>query len=159
METIHDKLKENFCIPNKPRAFPHSRRSAGGNTFFPERQREIKLAISGGWGWEVALSLPVWLPGGARQGQRPGPHYCQNMQNAFFGKDEVRIRKQCLLCSSLPKTPGPRWRCPLPHANERTLLKIIYSIFNSDYTHQGDLNLITKLEGLKTNPPKSDTVD
>lgn len=39
------------------------------------------------------------------------------------------------------------------------MLKIIYSIFNSDYTRQSDLNLITKLEGLKTNPSKSDTVD
>lgn len=44
-------------------------------------------------------------------------------------------------------------------ANESVMLKIIYSIFNSDYTRQGDLNLITKLEGFKTNPFKSDTVD
>ena len=47
----------------------------------------------------------------------------------------------------------------LPSANESIMLKIIYSIFNSDYTRQGDLNLITKLEGFKTNPFKSDTVD
>lgn len=47
----------------------------------------------------------------------------------------------------------------LPSANESVMLKIIYSIFNSDYTRQGDLNLITKLEGFKTNPFKSDTVD
>lgn len=58
METIHDKLKENFCIPNQPGAFlPHSRLSVGGNTFFLERPRKIKLAAGGGWGWEVALSL------------------------------------------------------------------------------------------------------
>lgn len=24
METIHDKLKENFCIPNKPRLSTHT---------------------------------------------------------------------------------------------------------------------------------------
>lgn len=46
-----------------------------------------------------------------------------------------------------------------PCAKASVMLKIIYSIFNSDYTRQGDLNLITKLEGLKTNPSKSDTVD
>lgn len=47
----------------------------------------------------------------------------------------------------------------LPRANESVMLQIIYSIFNSDYTRRGDLNLITKLGGFKTNPFKSDTVD
>lgn len=38
-------------------------------------------------------------------------------------------------------------------------IETINCIFNSDYTRQGDLNLITKLGDLKINPFKSDTVD
>jgi hypothetical protein len=49
METPHDKLKENFCIPNKPSIFHlHQTPHARGNTLLLERQHRIKLAMGGG---------------------------------------------------------------------------------------------------------------
>ena len=94
----------------------------------------------------VSASLAAW---GLPAGPAARPALLSEYAKCLFGKDEVRNRKQCLLCGTLPTMPGLHWRCPLPCANESILLKIIYSIFNSDYTRQGDLNLITKLEGLK----------
>lgn len=74
-------------------------------------------------------------------------------------KNQVKMPQQRGNCKTFPKPRRTAPKLVLPSANESVMLKIIYSIFNSDYTRQGDLNLITKLEGFKTNPFKSDTVD
>lgn len=159
METIHDKLKGNFCIPNKPRAF-HTQQTEcrrehllrGGTTQNKVGHRR-RVGLRNGF---VSACLAA---SGAHAGRAARRALLSEYAKCLFGKDEVGNRKQCFLCSTLPKMPSPRWGCSFLFANESIMLKIIYSIFNSDYTRQGDLNLITKLEGLKTNPSKSDTVD
>lgn len=159
METIHDKLKENFCIPNKPRAFHPPQTEWGKEHFLHGGTTQNKVGHRCRVGLRNCFVSACLAAAGAHAGRAARQVLLSEYAKCLFGKDEVGNRKQCFLCSTLPKMPSPPWRCPLPCANESIMLKIIYSIFNSDYTRQGDLNLITKLEGLKTNPSKSDTVD
>lgn len=77
----------------------------------------------------------------------------------FWGKMKLEIGNNTSFVAHFLKCPARIGGAPFLALTKSITLKIIYSIFNSDYTRQGDLNLITKLEGLKTNPPKSDTVD
>lgn len=93
--------------------------------------------------------------GGRRGPGAAGPPSPQNPPSSEEGKNA----RQRYNCHVFPKMHRTMPKLVLPSANESVMLKIIYSIFNSDYTRQGDLNLITKLEGFKTNPFKSDTVD
>lgn len=159
METIHDKLKENFCIPNKPSAFHPQPTQWKREHFLRGGTTQNKVAQRRRVGWRHGFVSACLAASGAHARRAPRQALLSDYAKCLFGKDEVGKRKQCFLCSTLPKMPSPGWRCPLLCSNESIMLKIIYSIFNSDYTRQGDLNLITKLEGLKTNPSKSDTVD
>lgn len=140
METIHDKLKENSRV--------HQQRGA------VEAQPQ-NAAVSPGGGEERKAAVPAALRGflGAPGRRAEGAHLKRSGKKNPT-KTYATTPQRCGISYS-----GTMPKLSLPRANESVMLQIIYSIFNSDYTRRGDLNLITKLGGFKTNPFKSDTVD
>lgn len=132
METIHDKLKENSRV--------HQQRGA------VEAQPQNAAVPPGG------------------NAKRPSQQRCADIWALRAGAQNARTSKEAKKYATTPQRCGISYsgtmpKLSLPRANESVMLQIIYSIFNSDYTRRGDLNLITKLGGFKTNPFKSDTVD
>lgn len=159
METSHDKCKENARVRLSLAHHILSRKGCRKEHFLSGGMTQNKVAQLRRLGKGCSFVSACW----AAKGQRPGQSDGQNMPSACLGKKLGRGKNTCfvahfLLCLALPFHALPGWRCP-SSSSEGSTLKIISSIFNSDYTRQGYLNLITKLEGLKTNPPKSDTVD
>lgn len=163
MVTIHDKLKENSCVQNQPGAFLEVQQSGWQNQTLGSRSVERtkvpqQCGARGGGGiwWHQHTEGPseAGVCGVWRRGLPLPP-----AAKPAFLKNQVKMPQQRGNCKIFPKTRRTAPKLVLPSANESVMLKIIYSIFNSDYTRQGDLNLITKLEGFKTNPFKSDTVD
>lgn len=134
METIHDKLKENSRV--------HQQRGA------VEAQPQNAAVSQGG-----------------RNAKRPSQQRCADFWALRADAQKARTSKEAKKkYATTPQRCGISYsgtmpKLSLPRANESVMLQIIYSIFNSDYTRRGDLNLITKLGGFKTNPFKSDTVD
>ena len=84
METIHDKLNENFCIPNKPSAFHPQPTQWKREHFLRGGTTQNKVSQRWRVGFEKSLCLCVfscfW---GSPQGERPGKRDCQIMQSAF----------------------------------------------------------------------------